>query len=208
MMVAVAQSDGVISIPGAEKRVVIYTTSLRIVRSTFEACRTVKSILRGFRISIDERDLSMDSRFLHELQNLMSESGDVDVDQSKLELPRVFIGGEYIGGAEEVRQLHETGELKKFVERLQAVAAGVCEVCGDFRFIMCDECRGSRKCYSEKGGLVWLGVPCVSVVGLVGLLGREITPEILRSMGRVPVIGIVCGGRSLWWPEFMVMVVA
>ncbi|XP_076942192.1 uncharacterized protein LOC143611986 [Bidens hawaiensis] len=146
------QSDGVISIPGAEKRVVIYTTSLRIVRSTFEACRTVKSILRGFRISIDERDLSMDSRFLHELQNLMSESGDVDVDQSKLELPRVFIGGEYIGGAEEVRQLHETGELKKFVERLPAVAAGVCEVCGDFRFIMCDECRGSRKCYSEKGG--------------------------------------------------------
>ncbi|XP_076944013.1 uncharacterized protein LOC143614465 [Bidens hawaiensis] len=146
------KSDRVISIPGAEKRVVLYTTSLRIVRPTFEACRSVKSILRGFRVSIDERDLSMDSRFLSELQHIMAETGDVDVDQSKLDLPRVFIGGRYIGGAEEVKQLHETGELKKFVERLPAAAAGVCEVCGDFRFIVCDECRGSHKCYSEKGG--------------------------------------------------------
>ncbi|KAI3806283.1 hypothetical protein L1987_22182 [Smallanthus sonchifolius] len=56
------KSERVISIPGAEKRVVLYMTSLRVVRPTFEACRTVQSILRGFRVSIDERDLSMDSK--------------------------------------------------------------------------------------------------------------------------------------------------
>ncbi|KAI3819480.1 hypothetical protein L1987_13319 [Smallanthus sonchifolius] len=147
---AAAKSDRRISIPGAEKRVVVYMTSLRVVPRTFEACRDVQSILRGFRVSIDERDLSMDSRFLDELHNIMTEGG--DDEKTKLSLPRVFIGGRYIGGAEEVKQLHETGELKKFVEGLPAVGSGVCEVCGDFRFILCDECSGSHKCYTEKGG--------------------------------------------------------
>ncbi|KVH94099.1 Glutaredoxin [Cynara cardunculus var. scolymus] len=146
------KSDRLISIPGAEKRVVVYTTSLRVVRPTFEACHTVQSILRGFRVSIDERDLSMDSRFLDELQNIMAEGGEDEIEKSKLTLPRVFIGGRYIGGAEEVKQLHETGELKKFIEGLPAVTPGVCEGCGDFRFILCDECSGSHKCYTEKGG--------------------------------------------------------
>ncbi|KAJ0926386.1 putative glutaredoxin, Thioredoxin-like superfamily [Helianthus annuus] len=141
-----------ISIPGAEKRVVVYTTSLRVVRPTFEACRTVQSILRGFRVSIDERDLSMDSRFLNELRNLMAEDDELKSEKTKLTLPTVFIGGRYIGGAEEVRQLHETGELKKIIDGLLAVSSAVCGGCGGFGFILCDECRGSHKCYSEKGG--------------------------------------------------------
>ncbi|MFS7953433.1 putative glutaredoxin, Thioredoxin-like superfamily [Helianthus anomalus] len=140
------------SIPGAEKRVVVYTTSLRVVRPTFEACRTVQSILRGFRVSIDERDLSMDSRFLNELRNLMAEDDALKSEKTKLTLPTVFIGGRYIGGAEEVRQLHETGELKKIIDGLLAVSSAVCGGCGGFGFILCDECRGSHKCYSEKGG--------------------------------------------------------
>uniref|UniRef100_A0A251U7U4 Putative thioredoxin-like fold protein n=1 Tax=Helianthus annuus TaxID=4232 RepID=A0A251U7U4_HELAN len=65
----------------------------------------------------------------------MSEAGEFEdedeIDKTKLQLqlPRVFIGGKYIGGAEEVKQLHETGELKKFVERLPAVTGGVCALC-------------------------------------------------------------------------------
>ncbi|MBA0764076.1 hypothetical protein Gotri_013448, partial [Gossypium trilobum] len=94
------------------KRVVVYFTSLQVVRSTFEDCKTVRSILHGFRVSIDERDLSMDSRFLNELRGILG--------QSNLTLPRVFIGGRYMGGAEEIKQLHEIGELKKIVERLPA----------------------------------------------------------------------------------------
>lgn len=137
-------SDQPISIPGADKRIVVYFTSLRVVRSTFEACRSVRSILRGFRVSIDERDLSMDSGFLEELQGILG--------HRKLTLPRVFIGGRYIGGADEIRQLHETGELKKFVEGLPPAAAGVCEVCGGYGFSLCGECSGSHRCYSEKSG--------------------------------------------------------
>ncbi|KAK1320435.1 Uncharacterized protein QJS10_CPA03g01134 [Acorus calamus] len=110
-----------------DKRIVIYFTSLRVVRKTFEDCRTVRSILRGFRLSIDERDLSMDSRFLKELQSILARWGKSAV----LSLPRVFIGGRYVGGADEIRQMHEAGELKKVVEgsrrrspELAASAAG------------------------------------------------------------------------------------
>uniref|UniRef100_A0A5B7B4E0 Glutaredoxin domain-containing protein n=1 Tax=Davidia involucrata TaxID=16924 RepID=A0A5B7B4E0_DAVIN len=144
---AVPKSEPSIYLPGAEKRIVVYFTSLRVVRSTFEDCRTVRSILRGFRVSIDERDLSMDSAFLGELQRILGQE-----NKAKLTLPRVFIGGRYIGGAEEIRQLHEAGELKKFMEGLPAAEPGACESCGGCRFILCDECSGSHKCYSEKGG--------------------------------------------------------
>ncbi|KAA8549448.1 hypothetical protein F0562_001132 [Nyssa sinensis] len=143
----VAKSEPSIYLPGAEKCIVVYFTSLRVVRSTFEDCRVVRSILRGFRVTIDERDLSMDSAFLGELQRILGQE-----NQAKVTLPRVFIGGRYIGGAEEIRQLHEAGELKKFIERLPAAEPGACEVCGGCRFSVCDECNGSHKCYSEKGG--------------------------------------------------------
>jgi glutaredoxin domain-containing cysteine-rich protein 1 len=126
--------------------VVVYFTSLRVVRPTFEDCRAVRSILRGFRVSIDERDLSMDSGFLTELQQILGQS------QGKVTLPRVFIGGRYVGGAEEIKQLHEIGELKKLVEGLPPAEPGVCDVCGGYRFILCDECYGSHKLFVEKSG--------------------------------------------------------
>ncbi|KAJ0084976.1 hypothetical protein Patl1_31045 [Pistacia atlantica] len=138
--------DAKISIPGAEKRIVVYFTSLRVVRSTFEDCKSVRSILRGFRVQVDERDLSMDSSFVNELQVILG------VGQGKLTLPRVFIGGRYIGGAEEIRQLHETGELKKFVERLPTADIGACDVCGGYSFLLCNDCDGSHKMYTEKAG--------------------------------------------------------
>ncbi|KAK9940848.1 hypothetical protein M0R45_017488 [Rubus argutus] len=140
-----AQSEpSPISVPGAEKRIVVYFTSLRVVRRTFEDCRAVRSIVRGFRVTLDERDLAMDHGFITELQQILG--------QRKLTLPRVFIGGRYIGGAEEVRQLHEAGELKKFVEGLPVQEPGVCDACGGYRFLLCDECNGSHKLYSDKGG--------------------------------------------------------
>lgn len=122
----------------------IYFTSLRVVRKTFEDCRAVRSILRGFRVVIDERDLSMDSGFLKELKGILG--------RKQLSLPQVFIDGRYIGGAEEIRQLHECGELKRYVETVPPAEPGVCESCGGFRFVLCDKCSGSHKFYSEKGG--------------------------------------------------------
>ncbi|XP_030524526.2 uncharacterized protein At5g39865 isoform X2 [Rhodamnia argentea] len=142
-----AQPNPPVPIPGAadSNRIVVYFTSLRVVRPTFEDCKAVRSILRGFRVRIDERDLSMDSGFLAELQGILGEPG-------KPALPRVFIGGRYVGGAEEIRQLHEIGELKKLVEGVPAAEPGVCDACGGYRFVLCGECNGSHKLYAEKSG--------------------------------------------------------
>lgn len=137
--------DPRISLKGAENRVVVYLTTLRVVRPTFEACKAVQSILTGFRVSVDERDLSMDSSFTDELQRIFGVS-----EKTQLALPRVFIAGKYIGGAEELRQLNETGELKQILAELPEADAGVCEECGGFKFVMCQECNGSHKCYTEK----------------------------------------------------------
>ncbi|KAE9606025.1 hypothetical protein Lal_00025595 [Lupinus albus] len=132
-------------IPGSEQRVVVYYTSLRVVRPTFEACKSVLSILSGFRARVDDRDVSMDSGFTTELNRIMGQTG--------LTLPRVFIGGRYVGGAEEVKQLNEIGELKKMLEKLPVADQRECHVCGGHRFVVCNECDGSRKVYSEKIGL-------------------------------------------------------
>ncbi|CAF1892070.1 hypothetical protein HID58_045990 [Brassica napus] len=136
-----------ISIPGAENSIVVYFTSLRVVRPTFEDCRAVTTILRTFPVRIDERDLSMDASYAAELERIFF-GGKKDLPK----LPRVFIGGRYVGGAEEVIQLHETGELKKLVQELPRVERGVCEMCGCYRFVPCNDCHGSHKVYTEKLG--------------------------------------------------------
>ncbi|MCL7038548.1 hypothetical protein MKW94_013048 [Papaver nudicaule] len=137
----------IIHLPDSEQKIVIYFTSLRVVRKTFEDCRSVRSIFKGLRVSIDERDLSMDGAFLEELKGIFGKK------KQLLTLPRVFIGGRYIGGAEEIRQLHESGELKKIIEGYPMVESGVCDGCGGYRFVLCNQCDGSHKCYTEnKGG--------------------------------------------------------
>lgn len=131
---------------GSNRSIVLYYTSLRVVRKTFEDCRAVRSILRGFRVAIDERDLSMDPSFVDELQGR----------KERLSLPRLFVGGRYVGGADEVQMLHETGELKKIIEGAPLVGpGGTCEGCGGFRFVLCGSCSGSHKYFhSEEGAFL------------------------------------------------------
>ncbi|ERN08977.1 uncharacterized protein LOC18437108 [Amborella trichopoda] len=131
------------------RKVVFYFTSLRVVRRTFEDCRAVRVILRGLRVAVDERDLSMDVSFVAELQAKVGSSPALEVGS----LPRVFLGDLCIGGAEEVRQLHESGELKRMLEEFASVSDGTCEWCGGLGFVMCGTCSGSHKRFvSEKGG--------------------------------------------------------
>ncbi|CAJ1971046.1 unnamed protein product [Sphenostylis stenocarpa] len=131
--------------PGLDQGVVVYFTSLRVVRRTFDDCRAVRSILRGLRVAVDERDVSIDDRFRDELHAVLDR-------RNNLALPRVFVGGVYVGGAEDVRQLHESGELHRLIERLPRTNQNACDCCGGFRFVVCDECNGSHRIFTEKNG--------------------------------------------------------
>ncbi|XVF60498.1 hypothetical protein PTKIN_Ptkin08bG0052200 [Pterospermum kingtungense] len=130
-------------------KVVVYFTSLRGVRKTYEDCCDVRVILKSLGVRIDERDVSMHSGFKDELKGLMGEG-------FKGGLPKVFAGQKYIGGAEEIKRMHEEGQLEKALEGCEMVGdygggnGGTCEACGDIRFMPCETCSGSCKVYYEE----------------------------------------------------------
>ncbi|KAG9142864.1 hypothetical protein Leryth_005609 [Lithospermum erythrorhizon] len=127
--------------PNGEDKVVIYTTSLRGVRKTFEGCNVVRSAMEGFGVSICERDMSMDRGFRDELKELLKGR-----ESSELLPPRVFVKGRYIGGVEEVVRMFEDGELGELLKGLPRLKAGfVCDGCGGARFLPCFTCNGSCK---------------------------------------------------------------
>lgn len=132
------------------EKVVLYFTSLRGVRKTYEDCCHVRVILKGIGVRVDERDVSMHSGFKEELKELVKEGF------SGVSLPKVFVGDKYIGGAEEIRQMHEDGKLEKLLESCENLdnsgggcGGGVCDACGDIRFVPCETCSGSCKIYYE-----------------------------------------------------------
>ncbi|XP_051150328.1 uncharacterized protein At5g39865-like [Andrographis paniculata] len=127
---------------GAEDRIILYYTSLRGIRKTYEECCAVRAIFRGFRVIVDERDISMDRSYRIELQEALK--GRV------FGLPRAFINGKCVGGAEEIKEMNESGELARLLEAFPTIDLGcVCENCGDARFVPCSNCNGSRKIYRE-----------------------------------------------------------
>ncbi|KAG2334155.1 hypothetical protein Bca52824_005335 [Brassica carinata] len=124
-------SNSVTRLPGTEDRIVVFFTSLRGIRRT------------GFRVWIDERDVSMDAAYRKELQIAMGE-------KSCVSLPQVFIMGKYVGGADVIKSLFEIGELAKILKAFPVREPGfVCRCCGDVRFIPCLNCSGSKKLYDE-----------------------------------------------------------
>ncbi|KAJ7974427.1 putative Glutaredoxin family protein [Quillaja saponaria] len=137
--------------PYKKDKVVLYFTSLRGVRKTYEHCCHVRVILKSLGVRVDERDVSMHSGFKEELKELLGDGFNGGG------LPRVFVGRNYIGGAEEIWRLHEDGKLEKLLccEKVDDGSGGggnvseVCEACGDIRFVPCETCSGSCKIYYE-----------------------------------------------------------
>ncbi|KAI4351615.1 hypothetical protein L6164_005959 [Bauhinia variegata] len=133
-----------------KERVVVYFTSLRGVRKTYEDCCHVRVILKSLGIRVDERDVSMHSAFKDELKELL------DDGYFAGGLPRVFLGRNCIGGVEEIKKLHDDGQLEKLLQSCEKLdigngedGNGVCGVCGDIRFVPCETCSGSCKIYYE-----------------------------------------------------------
>ncbi|KAK4784873.1 hypothetical protein SAY86_019241 [Trapa natans] len=133
------------SVGAEDDRVLLYFTSLRGIRKTYEDCCSVRMILRSFRVAMDERDISMDSSYRQELEAALG--------RKAVSLPQVFIRGRHMGGAEEIRQMNEAGELAKLLEGFPTREPGFfCKICGEARFIPCSSCDGSRKVFDEDEG--------------------------------------------------------
>ncbi|XP_042496151.1 uncharacterized protein At3g28850-like [Macadamia integrifolia] len=122
--------------PGGENAVVIYTTTLRGIRKTFEDCNNVRSVIECHNVHMIERDISMDSGFREELRRLMG--------KKEVRVPVVFVKGRLIGGADEVVKMEEEGKLGMLFRGIPRALAG-CEGCGGLRFVMCVDCSGSCK---------------------------------------------------------------
>lgn len=127
--------------PGGENAVVIYSTTLRGIRKTFEDCNNVRSIIESHCIHVLERDISMDSGLKEELRGLM---GTKDV-----RVPLVFVKGRLIGGVDEIVKLEEEGKLSILFDGIPR-ALGGCEGCAGVRFVMCMNCSGSCKVLDEE----------------------------------------------------------
>ena len=141
--------------PDSTRKVVLYLTSLRGIRKTYEDCWSTMSILQSYGVRVDERDLSMHSGFKDELHAALGST-------AGSRLPQVFADGRHLGGAEEVRRMHEAGELSKALKACEmappprsggkGIALEACSSCGGVRFVPCEECSGSCKVFLEEVG--------------------------------------------------------
>uniref|UniRef100_A0A0A9DJ67 Glutaredoxin domain-containing protein n=1 Tax=Arundo donax TaxID=35708 RepID=A0A0A9DJ67_ARUDO len=134
--------------PGGEGAVVLYTTTLRGVRRTFEDCNGVRALLECLPVVFQERDVSMDRGLRDELWAVTGE---------KAVPPRLFVRGRDVGGAAQVLALHEEGRLVSLLSSAPDAGGGddgkkKCEACGGLRFVVCGECDGSRKVFDGGRG--------------------------------------------------------
>ncbi|CAL5012050.1 unnamed protein product [Urochloa decumbens] len=113
---------------------------------TYDDCRSTSALLRGYGVRVDERDVWMHAGFIDELRAALV--GGVAAGRPRL--PQVFADGRHLGGAEEVRRLHEDGDLEA---ALGACCDGAqddaCDACVGVRFLICGACSGSRNVLVE-----------------------------------------------------------
>lgn len=129
--------------PGGENAVVIYTTTLRGIRKTFEDCNIVRGIIESHNVRMIERDVSMDSGFKEELRSLLG--------KKEVKVPVVLVKGRLIGGSDEITKLEEEGKLGILLDGIPTVAVTGCKGCGGVRFVMCTVCSGSCKLIGLDG---------------------------------------------------------
>ncbi|KAL6637215.1 hypothetical protein ACP70R_024787 [Stipagrostis hirtigluma subsp. patula] len=139
--------------PGGERAVVLYTTSLRGVRKTFEDCARVRRLLEGLRVAFLERDVSMHAPYREELRALLLGPGGQDSAAAFPLPPQLFVDGRYIGGADEVVALHERSQLRPVLRRAprRGAGGGPCSVCGGAWFVVCGGCNGSHWLHDAGG---------------------------------------------------------
>ncbi len=67
----------------------VYTTSLQVVRLSFDKCTKAKKILQNHCVRYEERDLNKNKEYQRELKSRLS------IDQ--VDVPHIFFDGKYVG---------------------------------------------------------------------------------------------------------------
>lgn len=119
-------------------KVVVYTTTMGIVRETSQRCLKVRQILRTHMVKFEEKNVFMSRELQAEIKERMN--------LETIQLPQVFVEGHHIGDAESVERLNESGELRRILKPYKSPdACTTCQVCGDYRLLPCPVCNGSKK---------------------------------------------------------------
>ncbi|XP_076595680.1 glutaredoxin domain-containing cysteine-rich protein 1 [Chaetodon auriga] len=143
-------SSNSVALPLEFGRIVIYTTSFRVVRTTFERCELVRKIFQNHRVKFVEKNIALDCEYGKDLEERCKRVGEPP------SLPVVFIDGHYLGGAEKILGMNESGELQDLLTKIERVQhPQTCQTCGGFAFIPCPMCHGSkmsvfRNCFTDS----------------------------------------------------------
>ncbi len=78
-----------------EGKIVVYTTSFRGVRHTYEECRYILTVFHNLRVSVQERDIYVHQLFHRELEERLGIEHD-----AQLPVPQVYINGQHLGVSE------------------------------------------------------------------------------------------------------------
>lgn len=120
------------------QKIVIYTTSLQVVRQAYDKCKRVKKILQSHCVKYEERDLYKKKEYQQELQ--------FRLNLSQVDLPHIFFNGKYIGNCDQIESFSDQGLLKKLFNDLEKIKLKIfCEKCAGYRFILCTLCNGGKK---------------------------------------------------------------
>lgn len=120
-------------------RVVVFMTTMGIVRHTFERCQRIRKILWTLMVQFEERDVFMARDTQLQLLDRLG--------SKVVSLPHIFIEGQYLGGADLIEHLNETGDLRRLLQpyRVPFTNRNPCESCGGYRMLPCPICCGSKK---------------------------------------------------------------
>ncbi|KAH8295217.1 hypothetical protein KR018_008793 [Drosophila ironensis] len=119
-------------------KVVLYTTSMGIIRDTYTKCANVKQILRTLLVKFEERDVFMSVEYQAEMRQRMQ--------TAQVRVPQLYVEGQHIGDADTVERLNESGELRQLLKPYKSIASTLtCQTCGGYRLLPCPSCNGSKK---------------------------------------------------------------
>ncbi|XP_044961709.1 disease resistance protein RGA5-like [Hordeum vulgare subsp. vulgare] len=132
-----------------QPEVVLYTASASASRrrgQTSADLYALRALLRGYGLTMDERDVSTSKAHRSELKSLLAARG------CAFSLPQLLVGGRPVGGPDHVRKLHQTGGLRHLLDAApRPCRAFVCQACKRVGSEPCSKCSEARNKMLDHG---------------------------------------------------------